>query len=136
MKALEVGLFFEPRSLASSELRIDEYELWADGLGLHAGIEGSSFRRWPLTGSKRHHGALKAPAVVADSHLHMQNASHKGQESGGIPSKGDRIQLLRTRTGIRLSGTVYYSDQLQILVKWDNGLSQSLRVGVDRYRIL
>lgn len=27
-------------------------------------------------------------------------------------------------------------DQLQILVKWDNGLSQSLRVGVDLYRIL
>jgi len=66
----------------------------------------------------------------------MQNARHKGEESSGIPSKGDRIQLLRTRTGIRLSGTVYYSDQLQILVKWDNGLSQSLRVGVDRYRIL
>jgi hypothetical protein len=43
MKALEVGLFFEPRSLASSELRIDEYELWADGLRLHAGNEGSSF---------------------------------------------------------------------------------------------
>ena len=38
--------------------------------------------------------------------------------------------------GVRLSGTVYYSDQLQILVKWDNGSSQSLRVGIDRYRIL
>ena len=66
----------------------------------------------------------------------MQNANNKPEEPSGIPSKGDRIQLLRTRTGIRLSGTVYYSDQLQILVKWDNGLSQSLRVGVDRYRIL
>ncbi len=66
----------------------------------------------------------------------MQNAGHKGKEPGGIPSKGDRIQLLGTRMGIHLSGTVYYSDQLQILVKWDNGLSQSLRVGVDRYRIL
>ena len=66
----------------------------------------------------------------------MQDADHNGKERGGIPSKGDRIQLLRTRMGIRLSGTVYYSDQLQILVKWDNGLSQSLRVGVDRYRIL
>ena len=66
----------------------------------------------------------------------MQNADHKGEGPHGIPSKGDRIQLLRTRMGIRLSGTVYYSDQLQILVKWDNGLSQSLRVGVDRYRIL
>jgi hypothetical protein len=135
MKALEVGLFFEPRSLASSELRVDEYELWADGLGLHAGIEGSSFWRRPLTGSKQQHAALKAPAIAADSQP-MQNASHKGEKPGGIPSKGDRIQLLRTRMGIRLSGTVYYSDQLQILVKWDNGLSQSLRVGVDRYRIL
>jgi hypothetical protein len=66
----------------------------------------------------------------------MQNAGHKGEETGGIPSKGDRIQLLRTQMGIRLSGTVYYSDQLQILVKWDNGSSQNLRVGVDRYRIL
>jgi hypothetical protein len=66
----------------------------------------------------------------------MQNADHKREEPSGIPSKGDRIQLLRTRMGIRLSGTVYYSDQLQILVKWDNGSSQSLRVGVDRYRIL
>jgi hypothetical protein len=29
--ALEVGLLFEARSLAPGELRIDEYELWADG---------------------------------------------------------------------------------------------------------
>jgi hypothetical protein len=66
----------------------------------------------------------------------VPNAVHKGEESGGNPSKGDRIQLLRTRMGVRLTGTVYYSDQLQILVKWDNGQSQSLRVGVDRYRIV
>ena len=32
--ALEVGLLFEPCSLTSSELRVDQYELWADGLGL------------------------------------------------------------------------------------------------------
>jgi hypothetical protein len=66
----------------------------------------------------------------------MQNAGHRAERPGGIPSKGDRIELLRTRTGVRLRGTVHYSDQLQILVKWDNGLSQSLRVDVDRYRIL
>jgi len=65
-----------------------------------------------------------------------QNTAHNGEEHVRIPSKGDRIELLRTRMGLRLCGTVYYSDQLQILVKWDNGLSQSLRVGVDRYRIL
>jgi hypothetical protein len=66
----------------------------------------------------------------------MRNAVQKGEQPGGIPSKGDRIELLRTRRGIRLIGTVYYADQLQILVKWDNGSSQGLRVGVDRYRIL
>jgi hypothetical protein len=66
----------------------------------------------------------------------MRNAVQRGEEPGGIPSKGDRIELLRTGMGIRLTGTVYYSDQLQILVKWDNGSSQNLRVGVDRYRIL
>jgi hypothetical protein len=75
------------------------------------------------------------PAVMADLPV-VRNAVHKGEESSGIPSKGDRIQLLRTRMGVRLTGTVYYSDQLQILVKWDNGQSQSLRVGVDRYRII
>jgi hypothetical protein len=79
--------------------------------------------------------ALKAPDLAADLSA-VRNAVNKAEEPGRIPSKGDRIQLLRTRTGVRLNGTVYYSDQLQILVKWDNGLSQSLRVGVDRYRIL
>jgi hypothetical protein len=66
----------------------------------------------------------------------MQNAVRRGGGSSDIPSKGDRIQLLRARMGVRPTGTVYYSDQLQILVKWDNGHSQSLRVGVDRYRII
>jgi hypothetical protein len=32
---LQVGLLLEPRSLTPSELRVDQYELWADGLGLH-----------------------------------------------------------------------------------------------------
>jgi hypothetical protein len=77
----------------------------------------------------RHRQSLPIP-------LSMRYAAHKGEEPYGIPSKGDRIELLRTRMGVRLTGTVYYSDQLQILVKWDNGSSQGLRVGVDRYRIL
>jgi hypothetical protein len=135
--APEVGLLFEPRSLASSELRVDEYELWADGLGLHAGVEGSSFPRRPPKGLQRqYHAPSRRRPLLPIPILRMQNTGHNGKEPGGIPSKGDRIQLLRTRMGIRVSGTVYYSDQLQILVKWDNGLSQSLRVGVDRYRIL
>ena len=53
-----------------------------------------------------------------------------------IPSKGDRIELAETRMGVRLRGTVHYADQLQILVKWDNGRSDSIRPGVDGYRII
>jgi hypothetical protein len=33
-------------------------------------------------------------------------------------------------------GTVYYVDHVQILVKWDDGRSQSLRPGVDRFRVI
>ena len=66
----------------------------------------------------------------------VRSAANHGEHQGDIPSKGDRIELLKTQTGVHLRGTVFYSDQLQILVKWDNGRSQSLRVGVDRYRIV
>ena len=66
----------------------------------------------------------------------MQNAADEDKGPSGIPSKGDRIELLRTQTGVLVRGTVFYSDQLQILVRWDNGRSQSLRVGVDRFRIV
>jgi hypothetical protein len=34
--------------------------------------------------------------------------------------------------GVARSGTVHYSDELQVLVKWDDGSSSSLRVGRDR----
>jgi hypothetical protein len=50
--------------------------------------------------------------------------------------KGDRIQLGLTRLGIPVRGTVYYVDDLQILVKWDDGRSQSLRTGSVRFRIV
>lgn len=55
-----------------------------------------------------------------------------------LPRKGQRVELFRTRTGVRvrLRGTVQYADDLQILVKWDKGPSEALRPGVDRYRIL
>jgi hypothetical protein len=50
-------------------------------------------------------------------------------ESHYIPSRGDRIE--QTHLGVRRSGTVWYADQLQVLVKWDDGGSSSLRLGVD-----
>jgi hypothetical protein len=53
-----------------------------------------------------------------------------------IPAKGDRIELLRPRLGIRLRGNVFYADQLQVLVKWDDGRSESLRAGAQMFRIL
>jgi hypothetical protein len=66
----------------------------------------------------------------------MTDAAHGDSEKAHIPSKGDRIELVTTQMGVRLRGTVYYSDQLQILVKWDSGRSQSLRTGIDRFRII
>lgn len=66
----------------------------------------------------------------------MPDAAHSEGHSARIPSKGERIELDGTQMGVRLRGTVYYADQLQILVKWDNGRSQSLRPGVDRFRVI
>jgi hypothetical protein len=53
-----------------------------------------------------------------------------------IPIRGDRIELPRPHLGVRVRGIVFYSDQLQILVKWDNGRSQSLRVGAQLFRVM
>jgi hypothetical protein len=46
-----------------------------------------------------------------------------------IPSKGNRLEV--RRLGVTLRGTVLYADRVQVLVKWDNGRSSSLRAGVD-----
>jgi hypothetical protein len=53
-----------------------------------------------------------------------------------VPNRGDRIELLRPHLGIRMRGIVFYADQLQILVKWDDGRSQSLRAGAQPFRII
>ena len=44
-----------------------------------------------------------------------------------IPSKGDRVE--QHRTGVIRHGHVWYADQLQVLVKWEDGKSNSLRLG-------
>jgi hypothetical protein len=53
-----------------------------------------------------------------------------------IPNRGDRIELLRPHLGVRVRGIVFYADQLQILVKWEDGRSQSLRAGAQLFRLI
>lgn len=61
---------------------------------------------------------------------------HARDLSTSFPTKGDRIELLRPRMGIRVRGTVFYADELQILVKWDDGRSESLRPAAKDFRIV
>jgi hypothetical protein len=50
------------------------------------------------------------------------------------PTIGDRVQ--RRAAGVSQYGTVHYADELQILVKWDDGSSSSLRVGIHELRVV
>lgn len=50
------------------------------------------------------------------------------------PRIRDRVEMLRG--GIARRGTVHYADELQVLVKWDDGQSSSLRVERARLKIL
>ena len=51
-----------------------------------------------------------------------------------IPSVGDDITVVRA--GVTRRGHVHYADQLQVLVKWDDGGSSSLRIGEIPFRIV
>ena len=53
-----------------------------------------------------------------------------------LPRRGDRIELAEGRFGLALRGTVQYVDQVQVLVKLDDGRSRSLRIGIDGFRIV
>ncbi|MEN3312984.1 MAG: hypothetical protein V7645_2313 [Actinomycetota bacterium] len=50
-----------------------------------------------------------------------------------IPSKGDLVEQLRM--GVSRVGVVWYADQIQVLVKWQDGKSSSLRRGRDQFSI-
>ena len=50
-----------------------------------------------------------------------------------IPSKGDRVRQFRA--GLSREGYVWYADQLQVLVKWDDGASSSLRRREDSFAV-
>jgi hypothetical protein len=68
----------------------------------------------------------------------MRDPAYRHDEGSPIPSKGDRIELFRTEMGVRvrLRGTVFYSDQVQVLVKWDDGRSQGLHPATDQFTII
>lgn len=51
-----------------------------------------------------------------------------------IPDVGDQITVVRT--GVSRVGRVWYADQLQILVKWHDGGSSSLRIGHTPFHII
>jgi hypothetical protein len=70
------------------------------------------------------------------SKLNGEGLDPSRREFACIPKRGDRIELLRPHLGVRVRGIVFYADQLQVLVKWDNGRSQSLRAGAQAFRIL
>jgi hypothetical protein len=50
-----------------------------------------------------------------------------------IPDKGDQVE--QRRAGVSRTGVVWYADQLQVLVKWQDGKSSSLRLGRDQFSI-
>ena len=57
-----------------------------------------------------------------------------GAGASYIPSKGERVE--QKRSGIARSGTVWYADQLQMLVKWDSGASSSLRLSSAKLSVI
>jgi hypothetical protein len=63
----------------------------------------------------------------------MRRQTH-GDGGSTVPNIGDRVE--RRRAGVSLRGTVHYADRIQILVKWDDGSSSSLRVGRSQLRII
>jgi hypothetical protein len=50
-----------------------------------------------------------------------------------IPNRGDQVE--QHRIGVSRRGVVWYADQLQVLVKWQDGTSSSLRLGRDQFAI-
>lgn len=51
-----------------------------------------------------------------------------------IPGVGDEITIVRA--GVTRRGRVHYADHLQVLVKWADGGSSSLRVGDTPFQVI
>lgn len=73
---------------------------------------------------------------LADRFERAAEQLEERRQSELLPSRGDRIELPESRFGLPIRGTVQHVDQVQILVKWDDRRPRSLRVGIDRFRII
>ena len=50
------------------------------------------------------------------------------------PRTGDRVE--RRRAGVSQYGNVHYDDQVQALIKWDDGTSSSLRLDREKIHVI
>ena len=75
-----------------------------------------------------HLGSLAARSQI---NYAPQDTREERPLSERIPGKGERVE--RSRLGILQHGTVFYSDQLQILVKWDDYRVQLTDWELERY---
>jgi hypothetical protein len=66
----------------------------------------------------------------------MQRDAARPEKRNPLPKKGNRIELVHARAGVRRQGTVFHVDHLQILVKWDDGRSGSLEPDGEQFRIV
>jgi hypothetical protein len=82
-----------------------------------------------LVGVSSLRGPRRGPCQASFLELgetHMEVTNH-------IPNRGDQVE--QRRMGISRVGVVWYADQLQVLVKWQDGKSSSLRLGRDQFSI-
>ena len=73
--------------------------------------------------------------ALADRFEREADQCEQRRKKETLPSRGDRIELAQG-LGFSVRGTVQYVDQVQALVKLDDGRSRSLRIGIDGFRIV
>lgn len=108
-------------------------------------VRSASFARpdFSITRAQRNHrrpaASTQVPIFNARTELMgREQRQASASQARRTPRKGDRIQLAELRLGVATQGTIYYVDDLQILIKWDDGRSQSMRRGnvADRFWII
>jgi hypothetical protein len=83
----------------------------------------------------RERSELRRASFDSDSLLLLRGGENSEMPGAGLrlPNHGDEVEQLRA--GVRRVGRVWYVDYLQVLVKWHDGRSSSLRPGRDRFYV-